>query len=156
MSNWRVRFEPVITPVFRTWWRVSRPLTIGVRVLAIDEADRICLVKHSYVSGWHMPGGGVEQGEAVAEAAMRELAEEGGVEALGAPVLLGLYVNKAFKNDHVAFFRVDTWKSCAPRGGNEIIERGFFARDALPEGITPGTLRRLAEVFDGAPRSSTW
>lgn len=156
MSNWRVRFEHVITPVFRAWWRVSRSLTIGVRVLATDEAGRVMLVKHSYAAGWHMPGGGVEKGEATAEAARRELAEEAGLEAVEPPALVGLYVNTAFPGDHIAFFRVERWKACAPRGGNEIVERGFFARDALPEGTTKATLRRLAEVFDGAPRGANW
>lgn len=142
--------------MFRSWWRLSRPLTIGTRVLATDEAGRILLVKHSYVKGWHMPGGGVEHGEAVAEAAMRELAEEGGVEATVPPDVFGIYVNTAFRNDHIVLFRVPAWRACPPRPGREILERGFFARDALPEDVTKATLRRLAEVFDGAPRSPTW
>jgi ADP-ribose pyrophosphatase YjhB (NUDIX family) len=103
-----------------------------------------------------MPGGGVEHGEAVAEAAMRELAEEGGVEAIGDPDVFGIYLNTAFRNDHIVLFRVKAWRPCTPRPGPEILERGFFARDALPEGVTKATLRRLAEVFDGAPRSVKW
>jgi len=47
MDAWRVRFEPVITPVFRTWWRFSRAATLGVRVVACDEAGRVLLVKHT-------------------------------------------------------------------------------------------------------------
>jgi ADP-ribose pyrophosphatase YjhB (NUDIX family) len=156
MTNWRIKLEPVITPVFRSWWRLSRPLTIGTRVLVTDAAGRVLLVRHSYIKGWHMPGGGVEQGEAVAAAAMRELAEEGGVEAQGQPEVFGIYVNTAFKNDHIVLFRVSAWQPCPPRAGPEILERGFFPRDALPEGVTKATLRRLAEVFDGAPRSFNW
>ncbi len=156
MSNWRTRLEPVITPIFRSWWRLSRPLTIGTRVLATDDQGRVLLVKHSYVKGWHMPGGGVEHGEAVAEAAMRELAEEGGVEAIGDPDVFGIYLNTAFRNDHIVLLRVKTWRPCTPRPGREILERGFFPRHALPQGVTKATLRRLAEVFDGAPRSVKW
>jgi ADP-ribose pyrophosphatase YjhB (NUDIX family) len=156
MSNWRIRLEPVITPLFRSWWRLSRPLTIGTRVLATDEDGRVLLVRHSYVDGWHMPGGGVEHGEAVAEAAMRELAEEGGVEAIGEPDVFGIYVNTNFRNDHIVLFRVRAWRPCPPRGGREIVERGFFPREALPEGVTQATRARLAEVFDGAPRSVKW
>lgn len=153
----RLTFEPVITPVFRAWWRLQRPMTLGVRTLVTDDAGRILLVRHGYAHGWHLPGGGVERGETAAEAAVREAAEEGGIEAMSAPVLLGFYSNHAIMpNDHIAFYRIDEWRACAPRRGREIVERGFFARTALPEGATPGTKRRLAEVFDGAPLSTKW
>ena len=157
MSNWRVKLEPVITPIFRMWWRLSRPMTLGARVLCTDAEGRILLVRHSYAKGWHLPGGGIENGETAREAAIRELAEEGGVEPTEAPVMISLYANqKNFPNDHVAIYRVDKWRQCKARGGPEIAERRFFARDALPEGVTPGTKRRLAEVFDGAPISDVW
>jgi len=157
MSEWRMRFEPVLTPIFRAWWRLRRPVTLGVRMLCRDGENRVLLVRHSYAKGWHLPGGGVEAGETASEAGVRELAEEGGVEALAAPKLLGFYANHAnFPNDHIALYEVETWRPCPPRAGREIAERGWFARDALPEGVTPGTLRRLAEVFDNAPPSATW
>jgi ADP-ribose pyrophosphatase YjhB (NUDIX family) len=157
MSNWRIRFEPVITPAFRAWWRMRRPMTLGVRGLACDAAGRVLLVRHSYARGWHLPGGGVERGETAVEALVREMAEEGGVEAIGAPLLLGLYANHAnFPNDHIALYRVAEWRVCAPRDNGEIAERGFFALDALPQGLTAGTRRRLAEAFEGAAQSATW
>ena len=157
MSNWRVKLEPVITPIFRMWWRISRPMTLGARVICTDAEGRILLVRHSYSQGWHLPGGGVEIGESVREAAIRELAEEGGVEPTETPVLIGLFANQQhFPNDHVAVYRVEAWRPCEARRGPEIAERGFYARDALPEGATPGTKRRLAEVFDGAPISDVW
>ena len=132
-------------------------MTLGGRVICCDEAGRILLVRHSYARGWHLPGGGVESGETTRQAAVRELAEEGGVEPLDPPVLIGLYHNERYApNDHVAVYRVETWRACAPRSGPEIAERGFFALDALPEDVTPGTKRRLAEVFDGAPISDIW
>jgi len=157
MNDWKLRLEPLLTPAFRAWWRLRRGMTLGVRALATDGLGRVLLVRHTYAKGWHLPGGGVEKGEIAAEAMLRELAEEGGVAATGAPELFGFYANHAnFPNDHILVYRVTDWRPCAPGAGGEIAERGFFARDALPDGVTGGTLRRLAEAFDGAQRSASW
>ncbi len=155
MNEWRLRFEPVITPVFRTWWRMRRPMTLGVRGLVCDEKQRVLLVRHTYADGWHLPGGGVDHGESARAAAARELAEEGGVEAEDLR-LIGFFSNPHFRHDHIALYRAETWRPCEPRDNGEIAERGFFALDALPEGVTPGTRRRLAEALEGAPPSDIW
>jgi len=155
--DWRVRLEPAITPIFRAWWRLSRGATLGVRGVATDEAGHVLLIRHTYSAGWHLPGGGVEAGETTVSALRREMAEEGGIAIEGPPLLIGLYANHAaFKNDHVAVYRIDLWRTCPPLGNGEIAERGFFARDQLPDGVTQGTRRRLAEVFDGAPVAPEW
>src|ERR1700730_5843944 len=60
--------------------RLARGMTLGVRAMVIGPDGRIFLVKHSYMSGWHMPGGGVETGETLIDALVRELREEGNLE----------------------------------------------------------------------------
>src|ERR1041384_1231051 len=85
----RRAFEPAIRRVMHFYWRFARAMTLGVRAVVIDGAGRVLLVKHSYVSGWHLPGGGVEVGETLPEALARELLEEGGITALEPPVLYG-------------------------------------------------------------------
>lgn len=131
-------------------------MTLGVRGVACDDDGRVLLVRHGYAKGWHLPGGGVERLEAAAQAMAREMEEEAGVH--GSPLLVGLYANHAnFPNDHIALYRIENWRPCPPSASaREIAERRFFAVDALPEGVTPGTRRRLAELFDGAPVSETW
>lgn len=56
-----------------------------VGVLPFVDDDHVVLVQqYRYVAGhptWEMPTGGVEQGEALADAAVRELAEEAGYRA---------------------------------------------------------------------------
>ena len=132
-------------------------MTLGVRGVVCDESGAVLLVRHTYATGWHLPGGGVERGETAVDAAVREMAEEGGVEALEPPRLFGFYANHAnFPNDHIALYRFARWRPCAPRAANEIAERGFFLPDALPDAATPGTRRRLAELFAGAPISADW
>src|SRR5213595_4337203 len=85
--------EPAIRRVFHTYWRFARGLTMGVRAIVIDPQGRLFLVKHSYVAGWHLPGGGVEPGETVLEALARELMEEGGISLRAPPVLHGIFFN---------------------------------------------------------------
>lgn len=156
-SSLRLTLSPVITAGFRVWWRFSRGATLGVRGLATDAEGRVLLVRHTYRPGWFLPGGGVESGETAVEAATREMMEEGGVEATAPPRLIGFYANHAsFKNDHVALYAFEAWRPCAFTAHQEIAERGFFPRDALPEGVTEGTRRRLAEAFEGRPPSPHW
>lgn len=147
-----------LTPLFHLWWRFSRGMTLGVRGCVVDAEGRILLIRHSYVPGWHFPGGGVEVGQTVEEALGRELEEEAAVELTGPARLIGLYHNAGTsKRDHVAFFLVEAWRQPhAPVPNAEIVEHGFFARDALPEGTTRATLARLAELYGGVDRAMTW
>jgi hypothetical protein len=56
--NWaRVRkpLEPLLRRFFHLYWRFARGMTLGVRAVVVDRDDRVFLVQHSYVSGWHLP-----------------------------------------------------------------------------------------------------
>lgn len=136
----------------------QRAMTLGVRGLVIDSEDRVLLVRHTYVPGFYLPGGGVESGETLLQALARELQEEGGVHILGAPLLQGVYLNRrASARDHVALYLVRHFRCDAlPAPNHEIAEARFFSLDALPADITPATRARLAEHLDGEPVSPYW
>jgi 8-oxo-dGTP pyrophosphatase MutT (NUDIX family) len=154
----RRALEPAIRRVLHTYWRFARGLTLGVRALVIDADRRVFLVKHSYVAGWHLPGGGVEVGESVLAALERELREEGNITLAGPPILHGLYFNRRVsRRDQVALYVVRAFRQDAPPTPNrEIIAHGFFSPDALPADATRATRARIAEVFSGAPISEHW
>ena len=154
----RRAIEPALRRVLHLHWRVSRGLTLGVRAVVIDAAGKVFLVRHSYVAGWHLPGGGVETGETLADALARELAEEGNIQVVGTPPLHGIFFNPVDSpRDHVAVFVVRVFRQDgAPRPNREIVDHGFFALAALPPDTTPGTRRRLAEVLEGAPTAAKW
>ena len=131
-------------------------VTLGVRALAADEAGRILLVRHSYLPGWHFPGGGVEYGETAGEAVRRELVEEGGLALEGEPRLIGVFRNPEWTpGNHIAFFEAGPWTPCPTRWGVEIEAVEFFALDSLPPDVHPSVRRRLAERGGGA-LSALW
>ena len=154
----RRAFERAVRRMLHLYWRFARAMTLGVRALVIDESGRIFLVKHSYVSGWHLPGGGVEAGETLMQALARELREEGNIEITGPPQLYGVFFNdRASRRDHVVLFVVRAFRqSAAPVRDREIVAHGFFAADALPHDTTGATRARITEVLGGAPVSERW
>lgn len=138
--------------------RITRGMTLGVRVVALDAEGRVFLVRHSYVKGWHLPGGGVDPGETLEAAMRRELREEGNITAASEARLVGVHLNRnASPRDHVAVFLLrDVVQEAPRRPDREIVESGFFALDALPPGTTPGTIRRIREALEGGAFSPDW
>ena len=150
--------ERVRTRIAHWLFVLRRPMTLGVRAVVIDSDRSVLLVRHGYVAGWHFPGGGVEPGETCEQALARELMEEACV-AIDGPVRLhGLFFNAhASRRDHVAVYLVDRFRVAAERAPDgEILEARFFPLEALPEGTTPGTRARLAEVCQRKALSGWW
>ena len=131
---------------------VRCPYVVGVRVLVRNQAGSVLLVRHSYIPGWYFPGGGVDKGEIMAQAACRELREETGIECVGIPVLKGIYLNKSgLGRDHIGFFEAAEWRPATNylKTSKEISEARFFPMDQLPKELTASTARRLAELRAG-------
>jgi ADP-ribose pyrophosphatase YjhB (NUDIX family) len=151
-------FEPLLRRILHLYWRFARGMTLGVRAVVLDGDHRVFLVKHSYVKGWHLPGGGVEVGETFRHALGRELAEEGGIELLENPVLHGIFFSShVSRRDHVAVYIVRHFRQDRlPEPNREIIASGFFETSALPPETTPGTRLRISEVLEGKAPIVTW
>ena len=137
---------------------LTRPMSLGVRAIVVDAEDKVMLVRHGYVSGWHFPGGGVEVGETCLEALKRELEEEARIGIEAPPVLHGLFFNRqTSRRDHVAAYVVRSFRVLGERTPDwEIKEARFFPRKALPDGTTRATRARLDEIFELAPLSELW
>lgn len=134
-------------------------LTLGVRIAAFDRQGQIFLVRHSYVPGFYLPGGGVELGETCRQAVMREAEEEGGLAFERPPELYNVYRNDGIaRRDHVVLFvarNVELQKDASQTGG-EILDSGFYSLDALPETATRATLARIEEIAQGPAQTDDW
>ena len=141
-----------------TYWRFARGMTLGVRAVVLDDRNRVFLIRHTYVPGWHLPGGGVETGETALEALGRELQEEARIAVDGSPLLSGVFFNnRVSRRDHVLVYVIRHFTVLGEKQPDrEIAEAGFFPLDRLPEGTTAATRRRLAEILEGQPPAPTW
>ena len=146
-------------------WRVTAllkpPISLGVRLIVRDPLDQVLLVRHTYMKGLHLPGGGVDVGETAQEAAVRECFEETNLAVDSDLRLVGLYFNRHHSNrDHVATFVADLdhpfdeaeLKPQAIEISHVVVAR---IKD-LPAETTGPTRRRLAELKNGTPSAIDW
>lgn len=141
--------------------RLRGPVTLGVRLLALKDEGQVCLVRHSYLPGLHLPEGGVEPGESCREAVVREAREareETALETTSPPELFHVYWNKALgQRDHVVLFVASGAQQPGPRAQSlEIVSAGFYSTDDLPSDVSPATRARIGEVLYGDTPSEIW
>ncbi len=116
-------------------------------MLAVEKG-KVLLVSHTYLDGWFLPGGGVQPGETLCDAVIREAAEEAGA-GLQNLRLFGVYSNfSEGKSDHIIVFLCEdfSWRKLS---SGEIESVDCFDLSGLPEGTSPGTRRRIAEYAAG-------
>lgn len=140
----------------RVYWWAVRPQTRGVRAIVVRPDGCILLVKHRYEDSWFLPGGKVRRGESDGAAVARELREEVGLKAIAPTELLGTYRNEhEYKRDVIAVFVTRTQD--VPSGGHfEIEAYRFVDPRTLPEGVSSGTVRRIAEWLGEREVTERW
>ena len=157
MTTWRTRIEPFTRPLFFAHARASRGMTLGVRGVAVDAGGRVLLVKHTYLHGWWLPGGGVERGQTAEDALIREMREEAGLIVEGRPALVSVHANERhFRGDHVLVYRIDRFALTDRTSYGEIADIGWFDPHDLPDDAHRATRDRLAEIFGGADCAASW
>ena len=136
--------------MFRFYSRITRGKTLGARVAVFDEQGRVLLVKANYVSGWNLPGGGVDPGETLRDAALRELREEANVTPLDRLQLHGIFSNeRSFSGDHVAVYVCRKFTQTEFTANMEITAVQFFPTHGLPTDLNPGAKERIKEIISG-------
>ena len=128
-------------------WFFRRPKTYGAHAVALTREGRLVLVKLWYAPGWRLPGGGRDESEPPADAALRELREEIGMTSHGP-------VEPACEFEEEVHFKRDTCSliivrdvEYRPRRWSWEVEAVREARlDGLPPDLSPQTRRWLKEV----------
>lgn len=120
----------------------------NVRVILLREG-RVLLVRHAYAPWvWTLPGGTVEQNESDEDAAKREAREETGFEITSLDGEVGIYERRIYgMGDRVRVYYTEHFEgtmSLLP--GPEILQRGSFHMNDLPETISPKT-KRIIEAY---------
>ncbi len=68
----------------------------------------------------------------------------------------GFYFKRGSR-DHVALYIVRSYRENGARAPDfEIAEMGFFPFDAMPDGTSPATRARIAEILEGTPATDIW
>ena len=135
-------------------------LTVDVAALTGGSVPHVLLVQRAhppFAGEWALPGGFVDEGERVAHAAARELAEETGLK-LGSLCLLGVYDTPGRDprgwTVSVAYF-APVPAQAPVTGGDDAREARWFGADTLPKlafdhaTIIGDALVRWAEEPDG-------
>ena len=116
--------------------------------MLVERGDRVLLVRTPR-RGWEFPGGQVEEGESILDAAIREVSEEANIVA-SADRLVGVYSN--LSSSRVIFDFLGCWLSGDARAGDETIEAAWVDKAQARQMIDhPGYRHRLEQLlsFDG-------
>ncbi len=122
---------------------------LGVNI-AIFQNDRLLLTLREDFEVWCLPGGAVEPGESIAQAALREAREETGLQ-VRLTRLVGIYSRPSLGHfvSHVFLFAAEpVGGSLTPQPG-ETIDLRFFDRAALPSNQMVLQQSRIAHAWDG-------
>lgn len=131
-------------------------MKVGVNVAVIEE-EKILLTKREDFGVWCLPGGGVDEGESIGEAAVREAVEETGLE-VKLKRLIGIYSMpeaRAWANLIVAFVGEAVGGSLKAQAG-EVLEMKFFPMDEIPENLLWGHRQRISDAVNGKGESAVW
>jgi ADP-ribose pyrophosphatase YjhB (NUDIX family) len=123
--------------------------TLGVLAVVIEN-DRILLTQRDDFAVWCLPGGAIEDGESLEQAAMRETFEETGVQAR-LTRLVGVYSQPHWHHGghHFALFAGEPIGGALRLQAGETIDLGFFDPRALPEPLVWWHLQPIADALGG-------
>ena len=131
----------------------------GVGIIVTDSRGWILLERRSDNGMWGLPGGGINPGETVTEAAIREVKEETGL-VIHITGLIGVYSDPldgrivTYPDNGDVAHLVDTVLIAEIEAGKlqlslESLDLQFFSPELLPADIVPPALKPLQHHLQG-------
>jgi 8-oxo-dGTP diphosphatase len=122
--------------------------TLGVCVVINDEQGNIVLIKRNDLPEWDLPGGHVEEGESLVEAAIREVKEETGLD-VEITRLVGIYSRPHwFDGSHEIVFAARLTGGQLQADGQETVDIGFFDPSDLPRPLLAWSRAHIADAIE--------
>ena len=126
------------------------PSSLGVSIVIL-KGESVLLILRGDFPVWGLPGGAVEAGESVAEAAVREVREETGLE-IRLTSLVGIYFRpQAEIGNHQALFSAEIVSGDPRPDGFETIKVEWFAPNHLPERLLCMHRLSIHDALQGGP-----
>lgn len=124
-------------------------MILGVNV-AIFSEGKILLTRRTDFQVWCIPGGMVDPHETVAQAGVREVREETGLE-VRLTRLVGIYSRPSWSDggSHIVLFIAEQTGGAPKPDPFEVAEIAYFDPDALPERMMIGHQRRILDAASG-------
>ena len=126
------------------------PSSIGVSVVILND-ESVLLILRGDFPVWGLPGGVVESGESIAEAAIREVREETGLD-IRLTRLVGIYFRpQGAEGNHQALFTAEVWCGEAKPDGFESLKVEWFPVEHLPERLLGMHRLSIHDACQGGP-----
>jgi ADP-ribose pyrophosphatase YjhB (NUDIX family) len=128
------------------------PRFVVTALVFVARGDSILLVRQRYGERyWSLPGGSMEPGESVDQAAVREVKEETGLD-VRLTRLVGVY-SKPAEGALAVCFEAQVVGGSVSEATDEVVECRYYPADDLPEPIRAHLRERVADWRQRAPRA---
>ncbi|OQY19884.1 MAG: hypothetical protein B6I34_09105 [Anaerolineaceae bacterium 4572_32.1] len=132
---------------------------VGVTIAVIRDGQ-ILLTKREDFGIWVLPGGGIEAGESIAQAAVRETYEETGLE-VELTRLVGIYSRPTWPignggGAHSILFAAKVTGGVVRPQPEEVVEAAFFEPDRLPSPMVWWHRRPVQDAMNGKGGGVVW
>jgi ADP-ribose pyrophosphatase YjhB (NUDIX family) len=118
--------------------------------VAVIQDGKILLTKREDFETWILPSGGVEEGESLAQAAIRETKEETGLD-VQLTRLVGIYTRLgSWSPGYMVLFAAKPVGGAIQCQEGETIAVEWFAFEELPGPLSLGHKRRIKDAMEGA------